>query len=77
MRLWRAEQRRATAIALESCVMAAIHRDTFANLATKHQDEDVALQASLVQLMEGQYDIYGTSPDLQVQASRCLPCANG
>ena len=55
------------AIALESCLMAAIHNTVFDAAAQIHRADDIALHAFLEQLMAGQYDICGTSPDLHVQ----------
>ena len=66
-------ERSKAAIALENCVMAAIHSQVFDNIAQIHKAEDTALHAFLEQLMAGQYDLYGTSPDLHVQVS----AANG
>lgn len=62
-------ERSKAAIALENCVMAAIHNQVFDNIAQVHKAEDTALHAFLEQLMAGQYDLYGTSPDLHVQDS--------
>ncbi len=62
-------ERSKAAIALENCVMAAIHNQVFDNIAQIHKAEDTALHAFLEQLMAGQYDLYGTSPDLHVQVS--------
>ena len=71
-------ERSKAAIALENCVMAAIHNQVFDNIAQVHKAEDTALHAFLEQLMAGQYDLYGTSPDLHVQVSLVngyyLPC---
>lgn len=49
--------------------MAAIHSQVFDNIAHIHKAEDTALHAFLEQLMAGQYDLYGTSPNLHVQVS--------
>jgi len=62
-------ERSKAAIALENCVMAAIHSQVFDNIAHIHKAEDTALHAFLEQLMAGQYDLYGTSPNLHVQVS--------
>ncbi|KAL0050827.1 hypothetical protein WJX82_007905 [Trebouxia sp. C0006] len=62
-------ERSKAAIALENCVMAAIHSQVFDNIAQIHKAEDTALHAFLEQLMAGQYDLYGTSPNLHVQDS--------
>ncbi|DBA86794.1 TPA: hypothetical protein ACH3X2_005378 [Trebouxia sp. C0005] len=62
-------ERSKAAIALENCVMAAIHNQVFDTIAQIHKAEDTALHAFLEQLMAGQYDLYGTSPDLHVQDS--------
>lgn len=62
-------ERSKAAIALENCVMAAIHNQVFDTIAQIHKAEDTALHAFLEQLMAGQYDLYGTSPDLHVQVS--------
>ena len=68
-----AETRRAAAIALESCAMATIHQQIFAAVIKKHQAEDTALQMFLGHLLKGQYSVYGTSPDLQVQVCNSCP----
>ena len=47
--------------------MAAIHSTVFDAAAQIHRADDIALHAFLEQLMAGQYDVYGTSPDLRVQ----------
>ena len=53
--------------------MAAIHQQLFAAVVKKHQAEDTALQTFLGQLLKGQYSVYGTSPDLQVQVCNNCP----
>lgn len=58
------------AIALESCIMDAIHSTAFQAAAQRHRAEDIALHAFLEQLMAGEYELYGTSPDLQVRVSQ-------
>lgn len=55
------------AIALESCIMDAIHSTVFEVAAQRHRAEDIALHAFLEQLMAGEYELYGTSPDLQIR----------
>ena len=57
------------AIALESCVMEAIHNKVFQAAEQLHRAEDVALHAFLEQLMAGEVDLPGISPDVQVQVS--------
>ena len=57
------------AIALESCIMDAIHSTVFEAAAQMHRPEDIALHAFLEQLMAGKYELYGTSPDLRVKVS--------
>ena len=49
--------------------MAAIHSQLFDSIAQIHKAEDTALHAFLERLMAGQYDLYGTSPNLHVQVS--------
>lgn len=62
--------------------MAAIHTTVFEAAAQMHRADDIALHAFLEQLMAGQYDVYGTSPDLRVQVCftaqlQCSLQANG
>lgn len=52
--------------------MATIHNTAFGAAAQVHRADDIALHAFLEQLMAGQYDICGTSPDLHVQV--CVTC---
>ena len=61
------------AVALESCIMDAIHSTVFEAAAQRHRAEDIALHAFLEQLMAGEYELYGTSPDLQVRVSQLNP----
>lgn len=61
------------AIALESCIMDAIHSTVFDAAAQPHRAEDIALHAFLEQLMAGKYELYGTSPDLGVRVSPVVP----
>ena len=63
-----AERSRA-AVALESCIMAVIHNDVFDTLAQTHKTEDIALHGFLEKLMADQFEVCGTSPNLQVQVS--------
>lgn len=49
--------------------MEAIHSTVFQAAAQQHRAEDVALHAFLEQLMAGEYELYGTSPDLQIRVS--------
>ena len=55
------------AIALESCIMDAVHSTVFEAAAQRHRADDIALHAFLEQLMAGEYKLYGTSPDLQIR----------
>ena len=57
------------AIALESCVMAAIHNEVFESVTQTHKADDIALHGFMEQLLAGEYDVSGTSPDLWVQVS--------
>ena len=61
------------AVALESCIMDVIHSTVFEAAAQRHRAEDIALHAFLEQLMAGEYELYGTSPDLQVRVSKLNP----
>ena len=62
------------AVALESCVLAAMHHDVFEALAQSHKAEDIALHAFLEQLMAEQYEVCGSSPNLHLQVRRSHGC---
>lgn len=49
--------------------MAAIHNEVFESVAQTHKADDIALHGFMEQLLAGEYDVSGTSPDLGVQVS--------
>ncbi|KAL3147225.1 hypothetical protein ABBQ32_002720 [Trebouxia sp. C0010 RCD-2024] len=57
------------AIALESCVMEALHNKVFQATAQLHRAEDIALHAFLEQLLAGKVELHGTSPNVHAQDS--------